>query len=526
MTEAWDPTAVRSMSAESTRASTGRWVVTGTGMVASFTMVLSGTIVNVAVPDVMGTFGVGQGLAQFLATAYLATMTASQLLGPWITGWLGRRLAFMAVLVVFAAGGIVCAASPSIDILILGRVMQGFSAGIVQPLVLTTILSVFPLERRGMATGIYISGLGLALGFGPVVGGLTIDALGWRYIFLVPLPFVAAALVLGAFFMSDEDRPAQRMRFDWTGYALLCVSLVCLMSGVANGQRIGWGSDFIAACLGLGIVTGVLFVRSQLQSERAILDLSLLANPRFAAAILVTIIYGAGNFSITYAIPVFGQFVQGLTPTAAGFLLLPAGLVVVVVTPLFGRAADQFPPAGLITAGLLLFMCGTLLLSGGDGNTPYLHIMLFAVVCRIGMGCITPTLTATAIAAVPEDRLKQGTGTINFFRQLGGAFGINTLVALLERRTEFHVDAMAATQSADNAAMREMLSHARDLLAPSGLPEATYDLLALDHLGRMIAAQASTIAYQDGFLLVTSIFVVALLPTWSIGWLDRRSRVS
>ena len=504
----------------------GRWLVTGTGMVASFTMVLSGTIVNVAVPDVMGTFGVGQGLAQFLATAYLATMTASQLLGRWITGWLGRRGAFMTVLVVFATGGLVCAASPSIDLLIFGRVMQGFSAGIVQPLVLTTILSVFPAERRGMATGIYISGLGLALGFGPVVGGLTIDGLGWRYIFLVPLPFVAAALVLGALFMPDEDPPAPRVRFDWTGYVLVCVSILCLMSGIANGQRIGWGSDFIVGCFGLGIVSGVLFVRSQLRSERAILDLSLLSNPRFAAAILVTIIYGAGNFCITYATPVFGQLVQGLTPTAAGLLLLPAGLVIVVVTPLSGRAADRLPPAGLISAGLLIFMCGTLLLSGADANTPYVHIMLFAVVCRFGMGCITPTLTATAIAAVPEERLNQGTGTINFFRQLGGAFGINTLVALLERRTEFHVDAMAATQSADNAAMREMLRHARDLLAPSGLPEPMHDLVALDHLGRMIAAQASAIAYQDGFLIVTGVFVLALLPTWSIGWMDRRRRAA
>ena len=510
------------MSAEPSASVAGRWVVTGTGMVAAFTMVLSGTIVNVAVPDVMGTFGIGQGLAQFLATAYLATMTASQLLGPWITGWLGRRLAFMAVLVVFATGGLVCATSPSIDFLIAGRVMQGFSAGIVQPLVLTTILGAFALERRGMATGIYISGLGLALGFGPVVGGLTIDGLGWRYIFLVPLPFVAVALVLGAFFMPDEDGPTRRVRFDWTGYALLCVSLVCLMSGVANGQRIGWASDFITGCLGLGLVTGVLFVRSQLQSDRAILDLSLLSNPRFAAAIVVTLIYGAGNFCITYLTPVFGQFVQGLTPTAAGLLLLPAGLVVVVVTPLFGRAADQFPPAGLITAGLLIFAGGTYLLSGADGNTPYVHIMLFAVVCRFGMACITPTLTATAIAAVPEDRLKHGTGTINFFRQLGGAFGINTLVALLERRTEFHVDAMAATQGADNAAMREMLNHARDLVAPSGLPDATHDLVALDYLGQMIAAQASTVAYQDGFLLVAFVFVAALLPTWLIGWLDRR----
>ena len=140
------------------------------------------------------------------------------------------------------------------------------------------------------------------------------------------------------------------------------------------------------------------------------------------------------------------------------------------------------------------------------------------------MGCITPTLTATAIAAVPEDRLGQGTGAINFFRQLGGAFGINTLVALLERRTEFHVDAMAATQGAGNVAMRELLNHARDLLAPSGLPETIHDLLALDHLGRMIEAQASTNAYQDGFVLVTCVFVLALVPTWLIGWLDRRRR--
>ena len=502
----------------------GRWLITGTGMVASSTMVLSGTIVNVAVPDVMGTFGVGQTLAQFLATAYLATMTASQLLGRWIVGLLGRRVAFMTVLAIFAAGALVCAASPSIDFLILGRVMQGFSAGIVQPLVLVAILGVFPPERRGMATGIYISGLALALGFGPVVGGVTIDALGWRHIFLVPLPFVAAALVLGAFFMPDEADPTPRVPFDWAGYSLLCVSIFCVMSGIGNGQRHGWGSDLVVGTFATGAVAGALFVRTQLRSDRAILDFSLFASPRFAAAVLLTFIYGAGNFCITYALPVFGQLVQGLTPTAAGLLLLPAGLVVMVLTPFVGRASDRLPAAGIIAAGLAVFICGTLLLSGADANTPYIHVMLFAVVCRVGMGCVTPTLTATAIGAVPEGRLNQGSGTVNFCRQLGGALGINVLVALLERRTDFHADAMAATQGADNAAMRELLGRARDLLAPSGLPEAARDLAALDHLGRVVAAQASTAAYQDGFLLVTLVFVTAVAPAALIGWLDRRRR--
>ena len=510
------------MPAEPPTMPVSRWLVTGTGMVASFTMVLSGTIVNVAVPDVMGALGVGQDLAQFLATAYIATMTASQLLGRWIIGLLGRRAAFMAVLVIFAIGGLICAAGPSIDFVIFGRVMQGFSAGVIQPLVLVTILSVFPPERRGLATGIYISALALAIGFGPVVGGITIDALGWRYIFLVPLPFVAAALLLGAFFMPDEERPTARVQFDWMGYALLCASIFCLMSAIAGGQRHGWGSDLIVGYFGIGAATGALFVCTQLRSDRAILDFSLFSNPRFTAAILVTFIYGAGNFSINYAVPVFGQLVQGLTPTAAGFLLLPAGLVVVVLTPFIGRASDQFPAAGIITAGLVIFMSGTLLLASANVNTPYVHVVLFAVVCRFGMGFITPTLTAAAIEAVPEDKLKEGSGTINFFRQLGGAFSINILVALLERRTEFHADAMTATQSADNIAMREMLNNAGDLLAASGVPESIYELAALEHLGQMIAAQASTVAYQDGFLLVTLVFAAALAPTWLIGSMDRR----
>ena len=119
--------------------------------------------------------------------------------------------------------------------------------------------------------------------------------------------------------MPDEEHPAQRVRFDWTGYALLCVSIFCLMYGIANGQRLGWGSSPVAGCFGLGIATGVLFVRSQLRSDRAIFDFSLLSNPRFAAAILVTFIYGAGNFSITYATPVFARSCRGSRPPRRAF---------------------------------------------------------------------------------------------------------------------------------------------------------------------------------------------------------------
>ena len=492
-----------------------RTLVTVTGMTASFTMVLMGTIVNVAVPNVMGAFGVGQDMAQFLATAFIATMTASQLLNAWFVGMFGSRNAFTIVLVIFAAGALICATSPSLDFIILGRVMQGFAAGVIQPLVMVTIIRVFPADRRGVATSIYAVGLVLALGLGPVVGGITIDLVGWRNIFYVPLPLVAFALIMGSFFMPQEDpQDLEPKPFDYLGYALLCVSLFCLMWGIANGQRHGWGSNTILGYLGVGLVAGIAFVRSQMRPGAALLDMSIITNYRFVAAAVVAMVYGVGNFSTTYAVPVFGQLVQGLTPTVAGMLLLPASLGVVLALPVTGWLTDRVRTDVLIFGGLAMFAVGVALLADSDVDTTFVSIAGFAVVARMGMAFITPGLMTAALRAVEEAKLNAASGTINFCRQLGGAFGINAVVALMERRGEFHADALTATQIASNAATTEYVTRASEALAEAGHHEALSDLLALEHLSRVVEAQANTMDFQDGFMMIALVFVFAMLPAW------------
>lgn len=493
-------------------------LVTLTGMSAAFTMVLSGTIVNVAIPDVMGTFGVSQNLAQFTSTAYIATMTASQLLNAWFIGMFGPRLSFSIVLCVFALGSLVCAYSPTLDLIILGRIMQGFASGIIQPLVLVTIIRVFPKERRGLAMSVSSMGLVLALGCGPVVGGLLIDAAGWRYIFFIPLPLVAFALVLGSFFMPEVDAEGKRRQgFDWWGYALLCVSIFCLMSGIANGQRLGWESSEILLYFSIGALSTLAFVLSQLREGSSLLDVSLFADIRFAAAALVAVIYGIGNFAMNYAVPVFGQLVQGLSPTVAGTLLLPAALAVLFALPFTGWIIDHFRTEVPLLSGCFLFMSGAWLLTGSDVNTSFLFIALSAVVARMGMALMTPGIMTSALKAVPEERLNAGSGTINFCRQLGGAFGINSLVAFIERRTEFHAEAFGATQRPDNATTVELVERTRSLIAESGLPDAVSQLLALHHLRDMVGAQADTRAFQDGFYMIAAVFFIAMFPAWWMG---------
>ena len=491
-----------------------RWLVTICGMTASFTMVLTGTIVNVAVPDVMGAYGVGQDKAQFLQTAFITTMTASQLLNAWVVGRLGQRTAFISVLSLFLVGGMICALSPGLDGIIFGRVLQGFASGIVQPLVMVTLFQVFPTDRRGFAMGIYGMGLMMALGFGPVVGGVTSDLLTWRTIFWVPLPLVVAALLMGFFFMPTRRQDGANKSFDFIGYGLLCVALFCLMSSIGNGQRYGWGSDTIIIQVVVGIAATAGFVISQFRPGSAMLDMSLLRNPRFSSAVVIAFVFGAGNFATTYAMPVFGQLVQSYTPTVAGFILLPASLVVVCLLPFTGRLSDTVPPHYPIMGGLIMFALAAFLISGSDVNTSFWTMAFFGMIGRFGMSFINPALMATALKSLPTEKLNQGSGTINFFRQLGGATGINTLVVALEMRTEFHSEAMTATQTAGNAATRELLGRVAGLLEASGVPDSLHRPLALHHLGKVLEAQAKTLGFQDGFVLTGILFVAALVPAY------------
>ncbi len=477
-------------------------------------MILSATMVNVAVPSIMGAFGVGQDLAQWASTAFLAAMVASQLLNTWIVTAFGQRFTFLMTLVVFTIGSLVCAASLTIEVLIVGRILQGFSAGVIQPLVMATIISVFPADRRGFAMGLYGMGVTLAPSFGPLVGGLTIDAMTWRDIFLMPLPLVAIAFVMGLMFMPGKKFPRRLPEFDWAGFTLLCTALVCLMTGVGNGQRWGWDSNDIVTLFAVGFATAFAFVYWQTRTRSPLLDLKLYLNPRFAAAMAIAFAFGAGNFATNYAIPVFNQTVQGFSATRAGMVLVPAGLLLVAMIPFSGRLADLVPEYQPIMIGIAVFAVAAFFLAGSDVNTPFLMMALFAVGSRLGLGLVMPNMGSVAMKAISSEKLNQGAGTYNFTRQLGGAFGVNGLVVVIERRTEIHAEALTATQTPANSLTRELLDKIEHLLSEAGVPEAMQQAGALDYLGQVINAQASTFGFQDAFMVIALVFVAALIPAW------------
>ncbi|MEI7873065.1 MAG: DHA2 family efflux MFS transporter permease subunit [Alphaproteobacteria bacterium] len=501
-----------------------RWLVTITGMVGVVSMVLAMTTVNVAVPDVMGAFGIGQDKAQWMSSAYMATMTAGMLLNAWVSGVLGERRTFIGALFFFSLGALLGGIAPNEDVLIFARILQGFSAGIAQPLVMATIFTVFPADRRGSAMGIFGLGVVFAPAIGPTLGGLMIEYFSWRYVFYISLPFCGLAALMGAFFMPTRPIAREIAPFDWLGFALLCVGLWGLMTGIADGQREGWSSDVIVFRLILGTAAAVGFVLWELHTPRALLDMRIFANLEFASAAVIAFIFGAGMMGSTYVIPVFVQTMVGFTPLLAGLMMMPAGLMLAFIFPLAGRLSDAMPASIMIIGGLLLFAAGFALMVAADADTTFWTLVGMVMVSRLGLGFINPSLNATSLKALPPDKVRQGAGVANFMRQLGGAFGINLIVAFFEVRTRFHADALTATQDWGNRTTERLLVLMEQLMQRSGLPFQQQKAAAQEFLGNMINAQAQMLAFSDTFIIIAIVALLALIPAAMLSRSQQKER--
>jgi EmrB/QacA subfamily drug resistance transporter len=500
-----------------------RWFATATTMVATISVVLSTTIVNVAIPDVMGAFGISQVQAQWLSTGFLAAMTATMLMTDWAYRAFGQRTSMTAALTIFSAGSVLGGMAPDESILTLARVIQGAAAGLVQPLAMTLLFQVFPPNQRGAAMGIFGVGVVLAPALGPWIGGMLIDSFNWRYVFYLGIPFAAGGIILSQLFLPAREHAGPRPGFDWAGAGLLCGFLGLLLDALTNAQRQGWSSDPILLQFALAGMAAFGFIFWENHTSKPMLDLRLFANLPFAAASLVAFIMGAGLFGSTYLLPLFVQTIQGLTPTQAGLLLMPSGFALVLVFPIAGRLSDRFPAGLLIGGGMALFAYSSYLTGAIEINTGFWTIAWWTVLSRIGLGFVFPALTAGSLRVLPHALVAQGSGAMNFVRQLGGAFGVNLLAIFLERQTMFHADALTATQTSDNPATMTLLSQVAGLAQTANVPDTQQISLAISYLAQSIALQANTMAFRDGFFVVTFVFLLALFPTYLLHRAQRQA---
>ncbi|MDO8888666.1 MAG: MFS transporter [Hydrogenophaga sp.] len=432
-----------------------RWLLLLSVMVGTMAAIMSSTIINVAIPDMSQHFTLGQERAQWATSGFMAAMTVSMLTTPWLLARYGYRGTYVGCMWLLLVGGVAGGFANSFPLVLAARVVEGLAAGVVQPIPAIIILRAFEPHEQGRASGVFGMGVVLAPALGPSIGGLLVDGFGWRSIFFMVVPFCIASLWLARRYVpttSPGGLAANRQgaSLDWRGLLLAAAGTLCLLNGLVELQ----GGTVLGAGVLLGgaallLVSFVMLQRRTLKARQRhpdqgidpLMNLSLFKDRRFAMGSIVAFIYGIALFGSTYLLPVYMQMGLGLSASYVGTILLPAGLVLAVSIAVVGRLADHQPTHRLVSIGLVLLSASFALMVTIDLGRPAQIIPLlvaWAILGRIGLGFILPSLNIGAMRGLGHGHIPQGSSVINFLRMLGGAAGVSLCGIVLEWRVAAH----------------------------------------------------------------------------------------
>jgi EmrB/QacA subfamily drug resistance transporter len=435
-----------------------RWLLLLAVMVGTMASIMSSTIINVAIPDMSHQFVLGQERAQWATSSFMVATTVAMLCTPWLLGAYGYRRTYVASMLMLLAGGVGGGLANSFELVLVARVVEGLAAGVVQPIPAIIIMRAFQPQERGRAGGIFGMGVVLAPALGPSIGGLLVDWFGWRSIFFMVVPFCLASLWLAFRYVpttapggAAPDRRAHRL--DWQGLLLATVGTLCLLNGMVElhgATSTQAGVLLVVSLLSFG--TFVFWQRHQARrGDMPLMHPDLFAFRSFAMGSLVAFIYGTALFGSTYLLPLYIQMGQQLSASHVGTIMLPAGLVLAVTIPLAGRLSDHWPIRVLICIGLgllaLSFALMLTLMPGMARQTVLGLLVAWAILGRIGLGFILPSLNNGAMAGLEPRLISQASSAINFLRMLGGAVGVSLCGIVLEWRIAVHGDSLTRPET-------------------------------------------------------------------------------
>ena len=492
------------------------WWVILVSMTGAFATLLTGTIVNVAIPDIMGALGITIDQAQNIVTIFLAAGTVTMLMSPWCMRAFGIARTYVAALSVFAVSSALGGFATTGEAMVLARLVQGAAAGLVMPISMVLVAQVFPVHRRGMAMGVMSVGTVLAPALGPTIGGYLVDDLSWRWVFFIAIPFVAVSAPCATFLFPSREETGPKPSFDWTGAVLCSIFLVGLLTGLTEAQSEGWYDDRTLIPLAIGVAACALWILWETHAPEPMLDLRLLRHFGFVGAAIVTLTVGVGLYGSTYLFPLFLQQISMLIPTDSGLIMAPAGLAMAALFPLSGYLADRYSKRGIIAIGLVLVAWSSYLMKDADAFTPVATMVGWYVIGRVGLALIFPALNAAAINALPLELIPSGSGMINFLRQLGGAFGVNLISFALLARTTAHQAESLETQTWDNSGTMEMMRLVQEQFAYLGLVGYQSFEMSFSYVLAVVSSQGAMLGYRDSFVLVAAILLVSVLPAWML----------
>ncbi|NIK68222.1 EmrB/QacA subfamily drug resistance transporter [Paenibacillus sp. BK033] len=450
-------------------------------ILGAFIATLNQTIMSVAGPELMNDFGISATTVQWLTTGY---MLVNGILIP-ITAFLMQRFTtrelFQTSMVLFLAGTVVSALASDFNVLLIGRLIQAAGAGIIMPLLMTVILTLFPPEKRGGAMGMVGFAIIFAPAIGPTLAGWVLENFKWEMMFYGMIPLAVIVIICGYVFLTNVSERSYP-KIDVISVILSTIGFGALLYGFSRAGSAGWESAEVLITIIGGFIALVLFVWRQLISDNPLLDLRAFKYNMYSLTTFINIAITMIMYADMMLLPLYLQNARGYTAMESGLLLLPGALIMGFLMPVTGRLFDKFGAKWLSVAGMIIVIVTTLGFINLTDTTSYTYLVLMSTGRRIGMALLMMPVQTAGLNQLPNRLNAHGTAISNTIRQVAGAVGTSLLVTILTTQTKSHLEDAMTSGATEGMTQQQMVTNA----TISGMNDAYLVIVGIGVVGLIL----------------------------------------
>jgi len=399
-------------------------------IVGMFVAALNETLMGNALPELMKTFGVSATTVQWLTTAYLLVVGVLVPVTAVLQQWFTTRQMFLSAMSLFFVGTVTSAVSPDFGVLLVGRIIQAIGTGMLLPLVMNVIMTIYPPEKRGGAMGM----LGLVVMFAPAIGptlsGLIVDGLSWRWLFYLVIPFALLSILVGAAVLKNVSE-VTKPRVDLLSVGLSTIGFGGIVFGFSKAGELGWPVPEVVWTIAAGGVALALFVWRQLKLKEPVMDLRAFRYPMFALVAVLLFVLLMTFFSSAIMLPMFMQGVLLMTAFKSGLILLPGGIANGLIAPISGKLFDKFGPRVLVIPGLLVAVVSLWQFTRFDESTSTGFLVAVHVALMVGVALVMMPAQTAGLNQLPRHLHPHGTAILNTLQQVSGAIGTALYISVM-----------------------------------------------------------------------------------------------
>ena len=469
------------------------------------------SIVNVAIPHMMGNLGATLDEISWVSTGYIIANVIVIPMSSWLSGYFGRKRYLTYSIVLFVVASFFCGAATSLGGLIMWRVIQGLGGGALLSTAQSTLFEAFPPKEVGIGQAMF--GVGVMVGptIGPTLGGYIVDNLSWPWIFYINIPLGIFAAFMVYSYVKDSAHQKRALTVDGTGIALLALCVGSLQWMLERGERMDWFDSRFVTTLGVtAFVSFILLIWRESTIKEPVIDLKVLSNRQLAAGVTMGAFLGFALYGSVFVLPVFLQGLHGFTANQTGMVILPGALASAFTMAIVGRNASRLDARWTVPIGATFFFVAMYKLSLMTFESGQDELFWPLVLRGVGLGLIFVPLTGATMAELKPSQLAQGTGMFNLTRQLGGSLGIAISATLLSRFTAQSRALLSEHVVVGDPATVARVNGLTQAMIAKGMAALPAKQQALAILDRQLQAQSSVLAFSRLYLLSGAALMISL----------------